>query len=114
MLLLSFPYPNMPNKYKDFWGLLGGTTGSFPNFQSIFCTSLRRKIQHGNVFFECQHSFEDLKDALQKAPVMMPLNVSQAFTKQTDASDTGLGAVLTQETSEGEHVIACIPLVTGC
>lgn len=44
-----------------------------------------------------------MKDALQKA-VLMPPDFSKPFKVQTDVSDIGLGAVLTQVSDKGEHV----------
>lgn len=60
---------------------------------------------------QCQQAFDILKQDLVQAPVLVaPVLVTPDFTKpfrvQTDASDIGLGAVLTQETEGEEHVIA--------
>ncbi|XP_073731162.1 retrovirus-related Pol polyprotein from transposon opus [Misgurnus anguillicaudatus] len=55
---------------------------------------------------ECQKAFELLKDELTKAPVLGTPNFNVPFSVQTDASDIGLGAVLTQEVDGEEKVIA--------
>ena len=48
-----------------------------------------------------------LKSYLCSAPVLAYPQLDRPFTLQTDASDTGLGAVLTQfDSSENEHVIS--------
>ncbi len=54
----------------------------------------------------CQRAFKTLEEALQKAPVLRPPDFSRDFRVQTDASNIGLGAVLTQESEQGESVIA--------
>lgn len=46
---------------------------------------------------------EDFKKALTSMPVLQPPNFKLPFKVQTDI---GLGAVLTQDSQEGEHVIA--------
>lgn len=45
---------------------------------------------------ECQTASTDLKLALQRSPVLSPADFNKALKVQTDGSNTGLGAVLTQ------------------
>ncbi|KAL3861238.1 hypothetical protein ACJMK2_007286 [Sinanodonta woodiana] len=51
-------------------------------------------------------SFKVLKDALTKAPVLIALGFSRKFIVQTDASDTAVGAVLSQTLGGEEHAVA--------
>ncbi len=57
---------------------------------------------------ECEIAFNDIREAMTHAPVLRMPDLSQPFVLQTDASDIGLGGVLSQrhaETKE-EWVIA--------
>ena len=56
---------------------------------------------------DCQDAFERLRFALITAPILVLPDMEQPFALQTDASDVGVGAVLTQRDSKGdEHVVA--------
>src|ERR1044072_543714 len=54
-----------------------------------------------------QQAFDRLKVALTSAPILSNLNFNEPFIIYTDASQIGLGAVLSQVKEDGkEHVIA--------
>lgn len=56
---------------------------------------------------ECQRALNAIKNDLSQAPVLLPPDFNRPFRVQTDASEIGLGAVLTQEMEDGERVISC-------
>lgn len=55
---------------------------------------------------ECEAAFQRLKAELLKAPILAYADFSQPFILYTDASNLGLGAVLTQKQEGVEKVIA--------
>ena len=56
---------------------------------------------------ECQESFDDLRNKLTSTPVLAYPNFEQLFILDTDASNSSVGAVLSQVGNDGcEHVIA--------
>jgi hypothetical protein len=54
----------------------------------------------------CQAAFDELKSRLIKAPILPCPDYSKPLVLQTDASFSGLGAVLTQTVEVAEKVIA--------
>ena len=56
---------------------------------------------------ECEQAFKNLKDCLCSDPVLQSPNFNKQFILQTDASNHGVGAVLSQCDEEGqEHPVA--------
>ncbi|KAH8300620.1 hypothetical protein KR059_003819, partial [Drosophila kikkawai] len=81
-----------------------------PNFVSVVqpMTNLLRKNQRWKWEQEQQKAFELLKSLLTDAPVLACPDFSVKMTLQTDASNYGLGGVLTQEIEGQERVIAYV------
>ncbi|GFV23622.1 retrovirus-related Pol polyprotein from transposon 17.6 [Trichonephila clavipes] len=52
---------------------------------------------------ECENAFRELKGKLIDKPVLYAPNFEREFIVQTDASNAGMGAVLTQLTEQGEE-----------
>jgi len=69
-------------------------------------TSLTKKNARWKWGVEEEQAFRALKQALASAPILACPDFNRRFCIQTDASTTGLGAVLTQHFEEGERVIA--------
>ena len=55
---------------------------------------------------ECESAVEQLKQALQKAPILGYPNDTDPYTLTTDASLFGIGAIISQRKQWGERVIA--------
>ena len=55
---------------------------------------------------ECAVSFKKLKKKLVEAPILIHPDFTKRFTLDVDASDISIGAVLSQNTENGEYVVA--------
>ena len=55
---------------------------------------------------ECQYAFDKLKLALTTNPTLAPPDYDRPFLLQTDASDRGIGVVLSQDYDGKEHPVA--------
>ena len=55
---------------------------------------------------QCQHAFEELRQRLITQPILGFPNMSKPFILTTDASNTGLGYILSQKEENGEVVIS--------
>ena len=53
-----------------------------------------------------QEAFERLKDLCSKAPILAYADYTKPFRVYTDASEIGLGAIISQKQGNKEHVIA--------
>ena len=57
---------------------------------------------------ECQQSFDELKAKLTTAPILAYPDYSKPFILDTDTSDFGIGAVLSQDNEGHESVVAFV------
>lgn len=55
---------------------------------------------------EEENAFQKLKDILTSEPILRGPDFNRPFVVQTDASDVGIGAVLSQEGEEGDQPVA--------
>ncbi|GAA6086486.1 protein turtle homolog B-like [Tachysurus ichikawai] len=104
----SFPVPTTLKEVQRFLGLVGWYHRFISHFSEIAVPlhALKRTDVKWNWTMKCQQAFDELKKALQKAPVLIPSDFTKSFKVQTDASDVGLGAILTQDQDGAEHVTA--------
>ena len=94
---------------RHFVGLAGYYRRFIKGFSTIAAplTDLTKKNACLEWSEACEHAFETLKALLCSAPVLSYPNLAQAFILQTDASDFGLGAILSQKDESGnEQVVA--------
>ncbi|KAJ0044064.1 hypothetical protein NL108_006172 [Boleophthalmus pectinirostris] len=102
----SFPVPTTKRKVRGFIGLVGWYRKFVPHFsdRTAVLTNLTKNAAPNKVRWteECEQAFNDLKETICTEPVLHSPDFSQPFILQTDASQTGLGAVLIQE-KEGER-----------
>jgi hypothetical protein len=71
-----------------------------------YSTSLANSRHFLGLSFKCQVSFDQLKNCLVRSPVLAHPDFSQPFILDTDASNSCIGAVLSQVQNGQEKAIA--------
>jgi hypothetical protein len=106
----EIPIPMTKKQVRAFLGLTGYYRKFIPNYASIAypLTNLTKKKMSNTVQWSetCQEAFDKLKASLTSKPIVKAPDFEKKFYLQTDASQFGLGAVLTQFDQDGsEHPI---------
>lgn len=104
----DWPVPHSVGQLRSFLGLASYYRRFVKDFATI-ASPLHRLTQKGQVFQwskDCADAFEQLRSALVGAPVLCYPDPQLPFIVDTDASNVGLGAVLSQEGENGEQVIS--------
>ena len=105
----NYQQPRTKTDIRSFLGLAGYYRWYIPNFSAIAAplsdctkTSASEKIEWTE---DCKKAFESLKNALILKPTLVPPNYSNQFILHTDASNQGIGAVLSQGNPKEDNAI---------
>ena len=103
----QFKIPETKQQVRAFLGLTGYYRRFIPDYAALTVplTDLTRKGAPNEVSWnkKCEDAFEKLKQLLCSSPILRSPDFSRPFILQTDASDRGVGAVLSQESEDGEE-----------
>ena len=107
----AFPTPTSKKQVRTFLGLTGYYRKFIPNYASVACplTDLTKKSAPNCPVWtnQCEEAFQTLKRLLYSAPVLKGPDFNKPFILQTDASECGIGAVLSQlDENQKEHPTA--------
>ncbi len=110
--IAACPRPKTKKEVRQFLGLAGYYRRFIPDYSELTSplTDLAKKEVPDTVPWteRCQQVFTQVKAALCGGPLLHSPDFSLPFLLQTDASDRGLGAVLTQEIGGEEHPVLYI------
>lgn len=109
--ILNYPTPSSQKDLKRFLGTATWYRRFVPNFSTIAgplnkLTSNKKGAPPFKWTPEADASFQKLKECLVSAPVLTCPDYNQPFEVHTDASNYGIGAMLTQTRDGKEHPIA--------
>ncbi len=110
--IAACPRPKTKKEVRQFLGLAGYYRRFVPDYSELTSplTDLTKKEVPDTVPWteRCQQVFTQVKAALCGGPLLHSPDFSLPFLLQTDASDRGLGAVLTQEIGGEERPVLYI------
>ncbi|GFT26836.1 retrovirus-related Pol polyprotein from transposon 297 [Trichonephila clavipes] len=102
-VVIEFPTPRTKTQIR------AGYYQKYINLFSVIAAplmdALKGRAKKGEIKWttECENAFRELKGKLIDKPVLYEPNFEREFIVQTDASNAGMGAVLTQLTEQGEE-----------
>ena len=104
----SCPIPRKLKEVRGFLGLCGYYRRFVDRFSDIAAPlhALTKKNRTFQWTLECQQAFDTLKQRLTEAPVLSLPRDDGQYVIDTDASDHGIGAVLSQVQNGEERVIS--------
>jgi len=107
-IIKEWPIPANATQLKSFLGTAGYYRQFIPNYAQIACPLYRAEQKGDNLTWtaECEEAFRKIKRHLSHAPIPAFPRLDVPFILDTDASDSGLGAVLSQVQDGQERVIA--------
>ncbi|CAN6679072.1 unnamed protein product [Malus baccata var. baccata] len=106
-LVRHLPSPTSVREVRSFLGHAGFYRRFIKDFSKIaqpLCRLLQKEVAF-EFTKECKASFNQLKELLTTAPIIVPPDWSLPFELMCDASDYALGAVLGQRKDKKPHVI---------
>ncbi|UYV84785.1 K02A2.6-like [Cordylochernes scorpioides] len=104
----QWPVPRDVHQLRSFLGLCSYYRRFVPGFSNI-ARPLHRLTESGRPFswtIDCERAMDKLKQALSSPPMLAYPDPGEPFILDTDASNTGIGAVLSQTQDGVERVIA--------
>ena len=106
----EWPTPTHQRDLRAFLGTCSYYRRYVPGYAEISrpLTQQTGKYSNNNLKWteECQRAFEEMKQILMTAPILSYPDFAIPFTLDTDASDVGTGAVLSQLKENKEKVVA--------
>lgn len=107
--VLQYPQPKNIKEVERFMGLASHYRKFINNFAKIAAPI--NHLKGKNVKFhwdtKCEEAFNTLKQALTSYPVLKHPDVTREFILNTDASNDGLGVILSQLDDQGqEHPVS--------
>lgn len=103
----NWPTPTDKREIQQFLGLVNYYRRFIKNFASL--AKPLQRLTEKNVTFEwnesCQNAFDQLRACLVSAPVLAFPDYSKTFILDTDASENGIGAVLSQGQDDGSECV---------
>ena len=104
--------PENKKQLRSFLGLASFYRRYVPNFSTIvspLTDATRKGMPNRIIWGEPQKkAFEKIKEVLTSEPVLRLPDFDMPFILSTDASDTGVGAILAQEYDDGKFPVAYI------
>ena len=106
--ILEYPTPRSVKELRRFLGMASWYRKFIPNYATLSSplTLLLKKKERWRWTGDQFLAFEQIRACLTSAPVLSCPNFDIPFELQTDASNTGLGAVLCQTVDGVEHVVS--------
>ena len=97
-LIKDWPVPKNLKELRGFLGLTGYYRKFVQDYSMVVLplNALMKKNQTFEWTDECQAAFEDLKEKMQKPPILALPNETDTFVLDTDAAENSIGSVLSQ------------------